>query len=122
MSFQLVPKSVTLNDLELRNGHYLQVGLSHGHIVLDGDPNFRPMSMGLGTSDFVLDEPATPAEKESPNFRLMSIVAKRLDGSRCHLAWRWASVQATKRGQGQSLIIFGPFLLWLNGWMHQDAI
>ena len=22
---------------------------------------------------------------------------------------------------GQSAPIFGPFLLWLNGWMHQDA-
>jgi len=30
-----------------------------------------------------------------PNFRPMSIVAKRLDGSRWHLAWRLALVQAT---------------------------
>jgi len=30
-----------------------------------------------------------------PNFRPMSIVAKRLDESRQHLAWRWALVQAT---------------------------
>jgi len=30
-----------------------------------------------------------------PNFRPMFIVAKRLDGSRWYLAWRWALVQAT---------------------------
>jgi len=41
----------------------IQVGLSPGHIVLDGDP-------------------------ASPNFRPMSVVAKRLDGLRCHLVWR----------------------------------
>jgi len=62
----------------------------------------------------------------------MSIVAKWLDGSRWHLAWRCAFIQATlcymgnqlpspKKGQSLSPI-FGPFLLWPNGWMHHDAI
>ena len=48
----------------------LQVGLGPGHIVLDGD--------------------AAPVPKEgtAPNFRPMSIVAKQLDGLRCHLVWR----------------------------------
>ena len=41
-----------------------EVGLGHGQIVLDGD---------LGTA---------------PHFRPMSVVAKRLDGLRCHLVWR----------------------------------
>ena len=31
----------------------------------------------------------------APNFRPMSIVAKRLDGLRCYLVWRYASAQAT---------------------------
>jgi len=56
------------------------------------------MQVGLGPVDIVLDgDPAPPPQKEaeSPNFPPMSIVAKRLDGSRWHLAWRWASVQAT---------------------------
>jgi len=49
--------------------------------------------VGLGSGDFVLDgDPAAPPQKggEAPllNFRPMSIVAKRLDGSRRHLAWR----------------------------------
>ena len=45
-----------------------EVGLSPGHIVLDGDP--APL----------------PKRGQSPlNFRPMSIVVKRLDGSRCHM-------------------------------------
>ena len=56
-----------------------EVGLDSGHIVLDGDS--AAPSPERGTS------PST--------FRRMSIVAKRLDGSRWHLAWRWALVQAT---------------------------
>jgi len=59
------------------------------------------MEVGLDPGDFLLDgDSAPPPEKgagaASPlNFGPMSIVAKRLDGSRWHLAWRWASVQAT---------------------------
>jgi len=55
----------------------MEVGLGPGHIVLDGDP-------------------AIPSKKgDSPHFSPMSVEAKRLDGSRCHLLWRWASAQAT---------------------------
>ena len=57
------------------------------------------MEVGLDPADFVLHgDPAPLPQKwgQSPfNFRSMSIVAKRLDGSRWHLAWRWALVQAT---------------------------
>jgi len=74
--------------------------------------------------DFVLDgDPAPLPRKRAkpPNFRPMSIVAKRLSGSRWHLAWRWALVQATLCWVGTQLPpqkrrrspqIFGPFLLW----------
>ena len=51
--------------------HGMEVGLSPGDLELDGDP--APL-------------PQKEAEP-SPNFRLMSLVAKRLDGSRWHLAW-----------------------------------
>jgi len=44
----------------------MEVGLVPGHTVLDGDP---PLKRGTASS----------------NFRPMSVVAKRLDGSRCHL-------------------------------------
>jgi len=43
-----------------------------GHIVLDGDPDPSPPERGTA----------------APTFRPMSIVAKRLNGSRCHLVWR----------------------------------
>jgi len=48
------------------------------------------MEVGLGPGDFVLDGDPTPLPKMGrspplPNFRPMSIVAKRLDGSRWHL-------------------------------------
>jgi len=57
----------------------VKVGLSPGHIVLDGDPIALPQK----------------GAEPLPDVQPMSIVAKRLDGSRWHLAWRWASVQAT---------------------------
>ena len=56
------------------------------------------IELGLGPGDFVFDDdPASPEKKAQPppNFRSMSIVAKRLDGSRCHLVRRWTFVQAT---------------------------
>jgi len=46
------------------------------------------MEVGLGPGNFVLDGPNSPAQKGAklpPNFRPMSVVAKRLDGLRCHL-------------------------------------
>jgi len=84
--------------------------LSQVHIVLDGDP-------------------ALPKKgSTAPNFQPMSVVAKRLNGSRCHLVWRQASAQATlcymgtqpvlppqKKGGGHSPPIFGLCLLIPNG-------
>jgi len=46
--------------------------------------------VGLIPSDIVLDGDPAPFPKrgEAPSFRPMSIVAKWLDGSRCHLVGR----------------------------------
>ena len=56
----------------------MQVGLGSGHVVLDGDT--APL----------------PKVAHATNFRpMLSILDKRLDGSRWYLAWRWASVFAT---------------------------
>jgi len=84
----------------------MELGLGPGHIALDGDPapppkgthplhNFRPTyvvvkrlhgwikmplgtEVGLGPCHIVLDgNPASPQKGTAPNFRPMSIVAKR---------------------------------------------
>ena len=60
----------------------MEVGLGPGNTVLDGDP--APL-------------PQKSWQSPLPNLWPMSIVAKRLDGSRWHLAWRWTLVQATLR-------------------------
>ena len=46
--------------------------------------------VGLGLRDIVLDGTQLPLPQRdtAPNFRPMSVVAKRLDGPRCHLAFR----------------------------------
>ena len=50
------------------------------------------MEVGLGPGDFMFDgDPATTRKMGTPTppcFWLMSVVAKRLDGSRCHLVRR----------------------------------
>jgi len=133
------------------------------------------MEIGLGPGDFVSDGKPGPVSKRGrsplPNFRSISIVAKRLDASRClspadfvldgdpvpppqkgsgaphkfsaHVycgqmaGWikmplgmkvglipgdcvRWDPAPPHK-GSGAPSPIFGPFLSWPNGWMHQDA-
>jgi len=92
----------------------MEIGLGQGHIVLDGDPGPRQkmghsplqfsahvycgqtagwikmslgMEVGLGPGDFVLDGDRAPTKRDTaPSFRPVSIVIKRLDGSRCHWA------------------------------------
>ena len=50
------------------------------------------MEAGLSPGDFVLDGDPAPLPRKGaeppPNFRLISIVAKRLDASICHSVWR----------------------------------
>jgi len=95
-----------------------EVGLSLGDIVLDGDQAPPPleahslqysanvrcgqtaawtkmpfaMEVGLGPGDFVLDGDLALRRKRHnphpPNFWPMSVMAKRLDGSRCRLVRR----------------------------------
>jgi len=59
----------------------------------------------------------------------MSVVAKRLNGLRCHFVWSKASVQATlcsvrtqlpRKRRAQPQPTFGGCLLWPNGWVHQE--
>jgi len=90
--------------------------------------------VGLSPSGIVLDrDPVPPPQKgvEPPYFRSMSVVAKWLDGSRCHLVGRgrpqpkrhcvrWGpSSPSPKRGQNPPILV--PCLLWPDGWRDQDA-
>jgi len=70
--------------------------------------------------------PSTKAG-QSPHFRPMSIAAKRLDGSRCHLVWRprprpghivLDGDQLSRPPKGAQPPIFVPHLLWQTaGWI-----
>jgi len=90
------------------------------------------LKVGLGPGDFVLDGDLAPLPKRGrsplPTFRPTSIVAKRLGGPRWHLARKWANIvldgdptPLPKNGAAAPSPIFNLFLLWPNGWMHQDA-
>ena len=82
------------------------------HIVLDGDSAPVPQKGG-----------------GAPNFRFIPVVAKWLDGSRCHLVGgrpqtsrhcvKWGP--SSPRQKEAEPPIFGPCLLWPDGWMDQDA-
>jgi len=94
----------------------MDIGLGPGHILLDGDPDSSPekvaqpplfahvycgrtaewtkmplgMEVGPGPGHIVLDGvPAPPNRAQHPRtFPPMSIVAERLNGSRCHMVRR----------------------------------
>ena len=85
----------------------INVGLSQGHIVLAGNP--APF----------------PQRGTAPNFRLIYVVAKWLNGRTCHLVGRyrpqskrhcvrWVPSSPPRKGAE-------PPLLWPNGWMDEDA-
>jgi len=68
-----------------------------------------------------------PWNGTAPNFRPMSVVAKRLDGARCHLVWRsrprllCVRRRPTHRKKRAQPPVFGLCVLWPNGCMNQDA-
>jgi len=123
-----------------------EVGLGPGHIVLDGDPapNFRPMSV---VAKRLMDEDATwyggrpqprrhcvrwgPRQKRAQhpplNFWPMYCgqtatwikmpLGMEVDLGPGHIV-RWAP---PTKGHGPLAPIFGPCLLWSNGWIDQNA-
>ena len=93
----------------------MEIGLGPGHTVLHGeqappkkgtavpifvpcllwpngwmDQDAMPLDRGVdvGPGDIVLDGDPAPPKRGIGAFRPMSIAAKRLDGSRCHLVQR----------------------------------
>jgi len=83
----------------------MEVGLGPGHIVLDGEPVplpqkgaeppiFGPWHGGRPQPSRLCGVrwgPSRPSSRRGqsplPNFRPISIVAKRLDAPKCHLVW-----------------------------------
>ena len=117
LSIPLVYCGQTVGRIQTKLG--TQVGLGPGHTASDRNLVFPPQKrhnvpqvsahiccgqiprwikmptgkkVGLDPSDIVLDgHPASPPQKGAePQFRPVSIVPKRLDGSRRHLVWRQA--------------------------------
>jgi len=70
LSVTLVYCGHTVGWVKMKLG--VDVGLGPGHILVDGDPAPPPQKGGTA----------------APTFQPMSIVGKRLSGSRCHLVWR----------------------------------
>jgi len=68
LSVTLVYCGQTVGWIKMKLG--TEVGFGSGHIMLDGDPA------------------AHHQRDTAPNFRPISVVAKWLDGLRCHLVWR----------------------------------
>ena len=115
LSVTFVHCGQTVGQIKTKLG--TQVGLGPRHIVLDGDP--APL----------------PKKGQRPQILGPCLFSpKRLDGSRCHLTVVGMEVGLSpgdfmlhgdpaplQKGGGAPSPIFGPFLLWPNGWMHQDA-
>jgi len=113
LTVTLVYCDQTVGWIKMKLG--MELGLGPGHIVLDGDPappkGAQPPILGpcpLWPNGWMgIDAtwyggrpqprrvcarlgPSSPLQKRGhrpSNFRPMSIVAKRLDGSRCNLVW-----------------------------------
>jgi len=62
------------------------------HVYCGQTVGWIKMALGTEVDDFVLDGDLAPSPKRGqitlPKFRPISIVAKRLDASRCHSVWR----------------------------------
>jgi len=110
------PISIVAKRLDASRCHLYRGRPQSKRSALDGEPaalspkrgrappNFRPVycdqmagwikmplatEVGLGPNDNVLHgDPALPKKGTAPHFWPLSVVATRLDGLRCHLAWR----------------------------------
>ena len=111
LSVTLVHCSQTVGRIKMKLSK--QVGLGPGHIVLDGDP--APPPQGAQPPEFsahICCAQMAAWIKMSLDMELGLCPGDFvLDGD---------PVTFPQKG-GAPSPIFGPFLLWLNGWMHQDA-
>ena len=91
----------------------MQVGLSPGHIVLDGDPA-PPRLKGGGVAQFLT---CICCGQVAGWIKMPLGMEVGLGPGDCV---RWGPSHTPPK-KGQSPTIFGPRLLWSNGWTDQDA-
>ena len=116
-----------------------EVDIGPDDIVLDGDPappQFSAhiycdqtagwikmalgMEVGLGPGHIVLDGHQAPLPKKGQSPPQFSAQASLLHGTQPPPQKGAENCRGAPPGQSP-LANFGPFLLWSNGWMHQDA-
>jgi len=108
--------SVTLVGVLWKNGWMDQDETWHA-----GRPRPWPHCVRWGT------QLPSPKGAQPPNFRPISVVAIWLDGSRCQADLSPSDIvldrdpAAPPQKGGRAPPIFGPCLLWPNGWIDQDA-
>ena len=111
LSVTLVYCGQTVGRIKMKLGR--QIGLGPGHIVLDGDPAHPP-----------LNGHSLPQFSARVCFDQMSAWIKMLLGMEVCLGpsdFVLDGVPAFPPQKGRRPTIFGPCLLWPNGWMDQDA-
>jgi len=102
----------TVGRIKMKLG--LQLGLGPGHIVLDGDPSAPPPK---GHSPHPIFDPSVAAigcMDQDATWHGARPQPRRL-------CVRWDPALPSPKGGQSPSPIFGPFLLWPNGCMHQDA-
>ena len=90
----------------------MEVGLGPGHIVLDGDPA-PPLQTPPQFSAHVYCG-------ETAEWIKMAL-GMEVDLGPGHIVLDGDTAPLPKKGAEPPSPIFGPSLLWLNGWMHQHA-
>jgi len=115
MSVTLVYCGQTFGWINMKLG--MPVGLGSGHIVLDGDP--------ASLSQKWAERPKYSAHICCGQMagwiktQLGTLVGARHQYKRYCVTW--GPSPFPHKGGGDPSPIFGPFLLWPNGCMHQDA-
>ena len=96
----------------------IQVGLGPGHIVLDGDSAPLPKK-GAEPHPRLQFSAHVHCGQTSGWIKMALDIEVGLGPG--YIVLDWDPAPLAKKGGGAPLPVFGPFLLWSNGWMHQDA-
>jgi len=102
--------------------HGMQVGLGPGHIVLDGDPAPLPKK-GADCPSFTTSAPPFSADIFCGQMAggIMTKLGMQVGLGPGHIVLNGVGTQLPLPKRGRSPTIFGPCLLWPNGWVDQDS-